>query len=318
MMMHGVYIQACVAPRLETTLVSTHKNRTTTRLAELCQTYYLTDAQAAMTRLTFNLESESEPMKSYLHIKAYGQGPHTFLGIPGFGATHYKSFGNMFDLVPEHVTFYGMDPPGLGQSPLPSSWAWAQVTAHMVEGVEAIVEKTGGPITLVGACSGSFHAMEIAKRHPEYIKELILLEPFGYTPWFLRTFLIPKLGYAVFHAMFGTPQGRGFLTKLLSAAGVMSEYNPIASFADVPSTTVHSYLALYHDVEKEGAIQFKDITSKKRVFHGTNTFGAVKGSIPMWKAMWPDLDIITIPDVGHQLTQDKPDIVNAHLFDHLR
>ncbi len=257
-------------------------------------------------------------MNTYLHIEPYGQGEHTFLGIPGFGATHYKSFGNMLDLIPEHVTFYGMDPPGLGQSPTPEQWSWQRVTEHMIEGVEHVANKQGDTVTLVGACSGSFHAMEIAKQRPDLVKELVLLEPFGYTPWFLRTFLIPKLGYAVFHAMFGTPQGRATLTKILSAAGVMSEYNPIASFANVPSRTVHNYLSLYHDVEKKGAWQFAEIDAKKRVFHGTNTFGAVKGSIPMWKEMWQDLDIVTIKDVGHQLTQDRPEEVNGLLFNHLK
>lgn len=257
-------------------------------------------------------------MNTYLHIKAYGNGEHNFLGIPGFGASHYKSFGNMLTRVPDHVTFYGMDPPGLGKSPLPKAWDWDQVNDHMIEGVEHIAQESGKPVTLVGACSGSFHAMEIAKKRPDLVKELVLLEPFGYTPWFLRTFLIPKIGYGVFHAMFGTTQGRAVLTKILSTAGVMSEYNPIASFAEVPSSTTHSYLALYHFVERlGGAQQFTEISSKKRILHGTNTFGAVKDSIPVWQEMWEELEVISIDDVGHQLTQDKPDIVNGYLFDHL-
>lgn len=252
-----------------------------------------------------------------LHVQPYGQGPHQFVGIPGFGATHVKSFGNMLSAIPQEVTFHGMDPPGLGQSQAPLAWEWNQITTHMIDSIETIYEKSGEPITLVGACSGSFHAMEIAKQRPDLIKELVLLEPFGYTPWFLRTFLIPGLGYGIFHSLFGTPQGRGALSKLLSLAGVMSEYNPIASFAEVPSKTVHSYLSLYYGIERRGAQYFSDLPMKKRILHGTRTFGAVKNSLPVWQSMWPDVEIITIEDVGHQLTQDKPDEVNAHLFRHL-
>lgn len=253
----------------------------------------------------------------HLHVQAYGQGPHQFIGIPGFGATHKKSFGNMLAAIPKEVTFHGMDPPGLGQSADPSSWEWQQITTHMADAIEQVYARSGEPLTLVGACSGSFHAMEVAKQRPELIKELVLLEPFGYTPWFLRTFLVPKLGYGVFHSLFGTPQGRGALSKILSMAGVMSEYNPIASFAEVPSKTVHNYLSLYYEIERRGALYFQDLPMKKRILHGTRTFGAVKGSLPVWQSMWPDVEIITIPDVGHQLTQDKPAEVNAHLFGHL-
>ena len=223
----------------------------------------------------------------------------------------------MLSHIPEEVTFHGMDPPGLGQSETPPTWEWAAITDNMIETITTIYEESGEPLTLVGACSGSFHAMEVAKQRPDLIKELILLEPFGYTPWFLRTFLIPKLGYGIFHSMFGTPQGRGALSKILSMAGVMSEYNPIASFAEVPSRTVHSYLSLYYEIEQRGAHYFQDLPMKKRILHGTRTFGAVKDSLPVWKSMWPEVEIITIDDVGHQLTQDKPHEVNAHLFGHL-
>ena len=260
----------------------------------------------------------SEPKKStspvHLNVKPYGQGDQHFLGIPGFGATHGKSFGNMLERLPEHVTFHGMDPPGLGESPLPTKWTWQQITNHMIESVDHIVDSTGEPITLVGACSGSFHAMEVAKQRPDAIKELILLEPFGYTPWFLRVFLVPKLGYGVFHSLFGTPQGRGAISKGLAMAGVMSEYNPIASFANVPSKTVHNYLSLYYEIEQRGPDYFDDLSMTKRVLHGTKTFGAVKDSLPTWHRIWDDVSIITIADVGHQLTQDKPQEVNDIIF----
>ena len=254
-------------------------------------------------------------MNTYLHVQAYGNGPHAFLGIPGFGATHVKSFAGMLNLIPPEVTFYGIDPPGLGLSPDPEAWTWEAITDHLLEVVDAVASERGEKVTLVGACSGSFHAMELAKRRPEAIEELVLLEPFGYTPWFLRTFLIPKFGFALFHAIFGTPRGRAFLTRLLSIGGVARGYSPIESFADVPSSTPHHYLRLYGERERLGAEQFGDISAPKRVIHGTRTFGAVTGSIALWRRIWGEVEVIAIEDVGHQLTQDKPAEVNALLFE---
>lgn len=252
--------------------------------------------------------------KTHLHYKRYGSGEEVYLGIPGFGATHVKSFSNMIARLPEHVTFYGMDPPGLGESPGPLSWSWAQVTDHMLEVLRAISEEHGGPITLVGACSGAFHAMEMSLRAPQHIKELVLLEPFGYTPWFLRAFLTPGVGYGVLHSMFGTELGRNTISKGLALRGITGEYNPIASFANVRPRDVHTYLRLYRALERQGPDYFAGISMPKRLFHGTKTFAAVKESVAIWSPRWKDLEIITIEDVGHQLTQEAPDLVNEYLF----
>jgi len=253
-------------------------------------------------------------MKPNLHIETYGDGHDVHFGIPGFGAPHEKSFGDVVERMPEHIKFYGVDPPGIGKSPQPSEWTWDTVTDLLLESLEHTVEEVGEPIRLVGACSGGFHALEMATRRPDLISELVLIEPFGYMPWFVRALVIPGLGYSVFHAMFGTETGRGLIQAGLTARGLTGGFDTMSSFANARAEDLHTYLRFYRNCEIRGAQFFKDIDVPKRLFHGSGTFGAVKDALPMWQAMWKDLEIITIDGVGHQVTQEDPDQLVAKMF----
>lgn len=253
-------------------------------------------------------------MAIHLHMASYGEGDQVYFGIPGFGATHVKSFGPMLPLLPEHVTFYAIDPPGIGESPQPAAWDWDHVTDHMVEALAEASARAGGPVTLVGACSGSFHAMELSMRAPQYIKELVLVEPFGYTPWFLKFFVIPGVGYGTLRSVFGTDVGRFLLGKGMAAVGIMGEYNPIAAFALVRPRDIHAYLSMYVQVERRGAEYFRPLAMPKRLFHGTRTFAAVTDSLLIWRDLWGEIEVTTIQDVGHQITQDAPQQLVDLLF----
>lgn len=254
-------------------------------------------------------------MKTHLNVERYGDGEHrVYMGIPGFGAPHEKSFGHMLELLPEAFRFYGIDPPGLGKSPQPHEWTWDGIHDHMVDALEHVVEREQRAITLVGACSGSFHAMEMARRRPELVDELVLIEPFSYFPWFVRLFVAPGLGYGLFRSTFGSHVGRKSIQTGLTLAGLTGGFDTMSSFARVRARDLHTYLSLYRDAERRGPLVYADLKMPKRLYYGTRTFRAVLESVPLWGGMWPDIELITIEDVGHQVTQEDPEQIVEKFF----
>ncbi|MEL6182603.1 MAG: alpha/beta hydrolase, partial [Myxococcota bacterium] len=132
----------------------------------------------------------------YINIERYGQGERVFVGYPGWGADHTRSFQLLLEHLPEDTTFYAMNLPGLGGSeeldrPL-SRWRWSAITEALLRGFDSL--KLDVPVTLVGSCSGSYHALETAMRRPDMAHRVVMLEPFSYFPWFLRALVLPAIG----------------------------------------------------------------------------------------------------------------------------
>ncbi len=47
------------------------------------------------------------------------------------------------------------------------------------------------PVTLVGNCMGGIIAMELIRRYPGIVKQLVLIEIYAFMPWYLHLLLIP-------------------------------------------------------------------------------------------------------------------------------
>ena len=255
---------------------------------------------------------------TYIHVERIGEGERLFIGLPGWGGTHNRSFGMLFPYLPEDVTFYGMNLPGLGGSeglaaPL-SGWRWETITEALLRGFDAL--NLESPVTLVGACSGSYHALEIAMRRPEMTERVVLIEPFSYFPWFLRALVMPLFGPALYNVAFANQATRNLILRVMRAAGVMGEFDPFATWRETDPWVIYTYLKLYQELsDKLGAPhRFHRVKSPTRIIVGRNTFGEIIDSVEVWKGILEHLKVEWLADVGHQLTQDASDLAALHTF----
>ncbi len=105
----------------------------------------------------------------------------TIVLIHGIGNTA-NAWKELIPLLPSHVTVIGIDLLGFGRSPRP---AWAQYSvktqARSIVRTLLGMGMTQRPI-IVGHSLGALVAIEIAKRYPVFIRELLLCSPPLYAP----------------------------------------------------------------------------------------------------------------------------------------
>lgn len=252
-----------------------------------------------------------------LHYESYGDGEKIYVGIPGFGASHHKSFGLMIDHLPAAVKFYGIDPPGVGKSESPEHWSWDSINALIAQAVREISQKEGKPVTMIGACSGSFHAMETSMLAPECVERLYLIEPFAFLPWYSYPFVSPTLGPIMLYSVFGSEIGRKSLQTFLTLMGFTGGFDTMSSFAKVHWRDLYSYLSIYKEASDRGAMALGQLEMPVRIYTGSRTMQAMKDSIEIWKGILKDVTVFTVDNVGHQVTQEDPERITELLFDDL-
>jgi pimeloyl-ACP methyl ester carboxylesterase len=252
---------------------------------------------------------------STLFYQRYGDGEHVYVGIPGFGAPHSKSFALMIEQMPEGITFYGIDPPGIGESPDTDDWSWDAVNGLVLDAIREIARKEGKPVTLVGACSGSFHALEATRLEQDHVDRLYLIEPFAFFPWYIVPFVTPGVGPTLLYSIFGSPVGRKAFQTALTMAGLTGGYDTMSSFAKVHWRNLYNYLRIYYEASLRGAKVFVTITVPKRIYSGSKTVGAIKESLDIWREVFDAVDVFILDGVGHQVTQEDPQRIAEMVFD---
>jgi pimeloyl-ACP methyl ester carboxylesterase len=234
------------------------------------------------------------------------------MGFHGFGGEHKKSFGSLFEYMPDDVSFYGVDLPGLGGSEEPAHWSYD----HASELLAAEVDRVSGgePITLVGSCSGSYHALEMAMRRPELAGRIAIVEPFAYFPWFFNAFMQPVFGRPLYDLVFASKVGQKLTQMGLQRQGIANDYDVMGAYSKESAANAYRYLQFYRECEKRGTDIFKIIDTPVLLVHGYNTFNDVLQSIDIWASLWDDVEIVALSDVGHQVTQEAPERLAAVLF----
>lgn len=106
-----------------------------------------------------------------LHYEIAGRGPRV-LFISGTGGD-LRNRPNVFDgPLAEHFELLSYDQRGLGQSAVP---AGPYTMADYGEDAAALVESLGwGPLPVIGVSFGGMVAQELALRHPELVRALVL------------------------------------------------------------------------------------------------------------------------------------------------
>ena len=246
-----------------------------------------------------------------VHVSTYGDGPRVLVGMHGWGSEHRKSYRDVLEHLPDDVTFHGVDLPGCGRSAPPPTWSWDAITDQLAARLDTL--SPGQPITLVGACSGSYHALATAMRRPERLQALVLLEPFAYMPWFFRIFTLPVTGSLLYRMVFDNPIGRAATERSLRRQGVSSDFDMVDAFGKNDLATSYHYLKFYAQIPDHRV--FAPIHTPVRVVTGQSSWRAIHDAVPMWRELWPDLEAIELAGVGHMFNQEAPERAAAAIFE---
>lgn len=244
---------------------------------------------------------------SALHIERYGHGPNTIVGFHGWGADHQKSFRRVIKRLPdEETTFWGIDLPGFGQSPKPADFTYANVTGQLTAAVDEILED-GQQATFIGACSGSYHVLEMARQRPERTKRLVVTEPLAFYPWFFKIFTRGGFGQLLYDLIFANPVGRRVTQTALEKLKVANAFDVMESFGKLDRTVPIQYLKFYRQLGT--ADQFSILEMPIVLLHGANTWGVATESVDIWMDVLPDVTPVRVDDVGHLVNQEAPEFV---------
>jgi pimeloyl-ACP methyl ester carboxylesterase len=248
-----------------------------------------------------------------LHTTRFGHGrSHTFFGVHGWGSGGRQSFVELAAHLPEDATLWAPDLPGCGESAQPESWDMGEIHAQLFEAFDACVGD--GPVTLIGSCSGSFHALPLALARPDKVSRIVLLEPFAYMPWFFGIFLAPVTGYPLYKMVFDNPLGRAATrASLKRQGGDQEKVDMVGAFGSHGGLqAAYKYLKHYGSITDHKV--FASVTQPVRIICGGNSFKAVHRSVELWRELWPELDAHALKDTGHMLSQEAPARTSELIF----
>lgn len=249
---------------------------------------------------------------SDLNIVRYGTGPKKIIGYHGWGADHRKSFKAVIEKLPAYCSFWGVDLPGCGRSPRPDIFTYDEVSNQLARSVDDIVAD-GETATILGACSGAYHGLEMARHRPDKVDRLVMVDPMAYFPWFLDLLLMPGVGKLLFEGVLGSKMGHKIIQRVLEQTGVANAFDVMESFARIDLGAAYRYLQFFDELGE--VEQYVTIETPTVMLWGTNTWKVVHESVPMWERTLPEIETIEVSGVGHLINQEKPDVVLDALLD---
>lgn len=113
-----------------------------------------------------------EVVMAYTDVR--GDGRETFVMLHGIGMGRIV-FRDVDEILASEGRVLAVDLPGFGDSPEPGSAATLEETAEVIAGF--IRDETERPVVLVGHSMGTQIAAEVACKHPELVRSLVLIAP---------------------------------------------------------------------------------------------------------------------------------------------
>ncbi|TNE44645.1 MAG: alpha/beta fold hydrolase [Deltaproteobacteria bacterium] len=250
----------------------------------------------------------SQPMTDWSY-RSYGSGPRIFVGLHGWNGNRH-SFDSLLPFLPDDVTLIALDLPGYGESKRPAQWHASGIMDAFGEQV-ASLQLTS--FTIIGNCSGGLLGMWLLKDQPTLpVERIVLIDTFGFMPWYFQIFLAPFAGPLFYYSTFANPVGRWLTNRSLQR---MQNHNTdmTKSFSQAPVSVPFHYLRLFRDMGDYRS--FQHVQTPVDLAYGEHTFGAVKQSIPMWKTLWPDANVLELQGAGHLSVQEAPEPLSRFVFD---
>lgn len=248
-----------------------------------------------------------------MHVERHGSGSRIFLGLHGWSGDH-RTFDPLAPYLPPEATLYAPDLPGCGATPEPTCWTLEAVAGELVDLVRELARPS---LTLIGSCSGALLGLEAAMRLLEAgesarLERLVLIDPFGYWPWYFRVFVSERIGRYAFAVSFANPLGRWVVNAAL-AARRRPETDLTEGFAGCRASTALSYLRLLGAIQSPE--QFAPLRLPIDILHGEKTFRAVRRSAQIFARLWPQARIHVIAGAGHLPILEAPALVARYAFE---
>lgn len=174
-------------------------------------------------------------------------------------------------------------------------------------------------VHLVGHSSGGCTAFAFAKKHPEKVNRLILIEPtlanllppaeLNAFAEFTQEVLNAEKNYGAQAAL------RVVMDWLSSEEGRDLDESALDRLAPMaPFVAPHWKILLNNPVTPQDLEALKPPT---QLFYGSASFNFEPAIAAAWKKYRPDLPLITIEGAGHNVHHDRPDIVNPSIINFL-
>ena len=255
------------------------------------------------------MTSPPPSLSDALYLRRYGHGPRRLLGLHGWAADH-TTFEALAQQLPPDRSLYALDLPGYGRSAPLARWSFDDLKPRLHR---AILDMGPGPIELIGSCSGAIIGLACLHEDAQElgITRMHLLEPFAFVPAYLGVFLVPVLGHVAYWSTFANPLGRKLTDLAMSRQQVTQDHTTQSSFAKVDPWVPYHYLRMMSDLGS--AQRFSHLRLPTHLIHGQRTFGAIRDSIAIWRALWPHALDTQVQDAGHMLIQERPEQVASLL-----
>lgn len=203
------------------------------------------------------------------------------------------------------------DLPGYGQSPLPREWSLEGLAKELA----GEIEKLDAPVTLIGNCSGALlglSAMELRPRLVERINRMVMIDPFAYLPMYFKLFVTPPFGKYAYLSTFANPVGR-WIANLSLKSHRTEETDLTGSFRRVDHGVSYRYLELLAGID--GIQRWAGIDKPVEIVCGERSFGAIKKSVGMWKAIWPQARAFELAGAGHLPILEATEALSRIVFE---
>lgn len=242
-----------------------------------------------------------------MFVERKGRGPDVYLALHGWGGDR-RTFTSLAPFVPDGASLYCADLPGVGNSPPPREWSAAAVAEEVVETAHALAP---GGVNLVGNCGGVVFALLAAKALGCSCVRVTMLDPFAYLPRYFRLFLAGEFGRRAYETTFATPLGR-WLTNQALRPRREGGADLTTTFADADHEVARRYLALFDEI---GGVEiFRGVETPVEIVYGERTFGAVKRSLALWRAVLPHAAVRELSGVGHLPLEEATAEVASIIF----
>ena len=243
-----------------------------------------------------------------MFVERYGTGAEVYLGLHGWGGDR-RTFAPLAAHVGPGASFHSADLPGCGLSFAPREWTADAVASEVVETIRNLDATS---VTLVGNCGGAVFALIAAQRLGDgRVARVVMIDPFAYLPRYFRVFTSEMIGRRAYEATFASPVGRWLTNQ--SLRGRRSGASDLtASFADADHEVSRKYLTLFGEIG--GVQRFRGLDVAVDIAHGERSFGAVKRSLAMWRAVLPQARVHVLKGAGHLPIDEATEQVAALLF----
>jgi pimeloyl-ACP methyl ester carboxylesterase len=256
--------------------------------------------------------------KSPISYKKSGAGPplvffHGWIG-------NEDTFGPCHAAFARHYTVYRPAWPGYGKSPPLANFS----IEDLVEiGRHFILAMDERPVTLIGNCMGGIIAMELLRRYPGVVKQLVLIEMYEFMPWYLHLLLIPHLNVLLYKLLFKSTAGFRFLSRLVPVrfAGDGRGMRYIEEgFHRTPAKTATDFLKAVKRFEEQYRPLYRERyrTEVETIYvEGGRNFKPIRAFRETVHKYFKNLTIVSIPQSLHIPIAEQPELFSAHVLSHL-